>query len=639
MKRKLFVTILAIILMAVLSISASAYITGDPDNDFLVTVADARYTLRLSVGLEKCEKDSDQYLACDANGDGDVTTADARVILRVAVGLDFFADHTEDNLNIRITKMPYKTNGLVINKISLQDDYFQLNITNKTSKTNMAVKSTSRIPYKMYNANGDVIYSDNVYVSQMNYNESCNVKIRNRSGNVKLVFGAATVDFTDAATVTATEKISGITVSKAPYTVQGITVDKTVIDAEKRKISFYVTNNSGMAASGSLKYLCYDANGNSLDSLYFTVPSLNSGEKVIIYNYYNSATAKIVFNSATCNESVKFEKLTGQYETRETLTVSKLPLSAQGITIAFSEIKYSYSGVPSLYLKITNNTGKTIDSDQSKFYVKSFDANGYLDGLTSVSIPELDNGESCIKDVYLSAAAKKVDIGNLSIKTKATSRNPGATSVIGGVTTNAQTGSFGGLVISDFAVNQKSNYAEITFKITNKTGKAISGTSGFAYKILSTDNIVMKTSEFYVSHDLNNNEYVYKTITVDGKNVGKCYFFLESVKDGTPISDSASYTTVGSCKVTATPYSSNGLKILSYRTDDSYLYIRIENTTGKSITSSSYFNYRIIGVNGAVVKSSSVYCNQMNAGETCEVKIPFYDDYAKITFMNAKIYN
>lgn len=68
--------------------SSNFVIVGDPDGDGEITAADARYALRLSVGLEADEPDSYFYQAADADMDGEVSAADARLILRTSVGLD-----------------------------------------------------------------------------------------------------------------------------------------------------------------------------------------------------------------------------------------------------------------------------------------------------------------------------------------------------------------------------------------------------------------------------------------------------------------------------------------------------------------------------------------------------------------------
>ncbi len=62
------------------------YQRGDIDGDGEVTVKDARYALRQSVGLIQLA--SKPLAAADANKDGNVTVGDARLILRGAVGLE-----------------------------------------------------------------------------------------------------------------------------------------------------------------------------------------------------------------------------------------------------------------------------------------------------------------------------------------------------------------------------------------------------------------------------------------------------------------------------------------------------------------------------------------------------------------------
>ncbi len=60
---------------------------GDLDMDGLITAADARIVLRMSVGLESSTKE--QKLLADVDGDNSVTAADARLVLRCSVGLEY----------------------------------------------------------------------------------------------------------------------------------------------------------------------------------------------------------------------------------------------------------------------------------------------------------------------------------------------------------------------------------------------------------------------------------------------------------------------------------------------------------------------------------------------------------------------
>lgn len=62
-------------------------LSGDVNGDGKVSAADARLTLRASVGLEAYKKESSEMKAADVNGKG-ITASDARLILRASVGLE-----------------------------------------------------------------------------------------------------------------------------------------------------------------------------------------------------------------------------------------------------------------------------------------------------------------------------------------------------------------------------------------------------------------------------------------------------------------------------------------------------------------------------------------------------------------------
>ena len=65
---------------------AYSYLKGDYDGNGVVDPADARLTLRASVGLE--EMWVRKTMRADVDEDGNLTPADARLILRISVGLE-----------------------------------------------------------------------------------------------------------------------------------------------------------------------------------------------------------------------------------------------------------------------------------------------------------------------------------------------------------------------------------------------------------------------------------------------------------------------------------------------------------------------------------------------------------------------
>ena len=70
----------------ILTITGSAYILGDADDNGKVTASDARTALRFAASLDI--PDENRKKLCDINCDGIITAADARIILRTAAFLE-----------------------------------------------------------------------------------------------------------------------------------------------------------------------------------------------------------------------------------------------------------------------------------------------------------------------------------------------------------------------------------------------------------------------------------------------------------------------------------------------------------------------------------------------------------------------
>ena len=84
-KRLISIMLTLLFIFCSLPVFSSARSRGDVDNDKKITAADARLTLRRSVGLEKFSKQ--QTSIADMDSDGKITAGDARRILRLSVGL------------------------------------------------------------------------------------------------------------------------------------------------------------------------------------------------------------------------------------------------------------------------------------------------------------------------------------------------------------------------------------------------------------------------------------------------------------------------------------------------------------------------------------------------------------------------
>lgn len=633
MKKMIAVLFTFLLLFSVASITY-AYIPGDIDNDFVVTSSDARFALRMAVGLEKVDADSDQFFAADADGDGAVTSSDARTILRVAVGLESFPDNTSSYGNITVTKLPYTTNGLVINSISFDDSgSMVLQITNRTGKTDKAVSASSYIPYKIYNKAGNVIYSGDIFVKQMNPGESCTVSIYQRDGMTKLVFGAATVSFMDPISVIETTVINGFTVSKPPFTVNGITVNAIDISAEDRRITLDVTNQTGVPVSGSIYFQCKDDNGNSKGEISVYTLKLAAGEKSREHTTFPVGTTTILYSKIYASEKDAFSLISKDQTTINGITVTKTPITKDGFTYTVEDISDpgSYSSYYRVRMRIKNGSSNAIGS-KSYMPMNIYDADGYVTDNTSVYFYDLNPGESCIKEFSVKKTTAKILFGEPDIKIDKI-YEPGATQVIDGLEISKMPYKLNGLTLSDLELtrNEYSGSVKLEYKITNSSGRALSNARYFV-KIFDSARVVMNSGYDSAGVALNPGDYCYGSITVSG-NTAKILFFDYELTDGEVFSESKSYSKIDVLRVTSLPYKQNGLSVVSGQVKDAKynddgtirtgdLVLTIKNETGKTVSGySSYLRYKIYGTKGEVLKTATLSCRDMNAGESCEVTV------------------
>ncbi|MCR5040597.1 MAG: hypothetical protein K6C36_00705 [Clostridia bacterium] len=95
----LFLAVIVILSVSVFSGAASLKV-GDADFDLEITAEDARFALRLSIGLEPSVSDA-VLLVCDADGDGELTSYDSRLILRSALKLEQLpAEYVDDSFAV-----------------------------------------------------------------------------------------------------------------------------------------------------------------------------------------------------------------------------------------------------------------------------------------------------------------------------------------------------------------------------------------------------------------------------------------------------------------------------------------------------------------------------------------------------------
>ena len=114
-------------------------------------------------------------------GDGSVRKGEASNIVEMT---------TIDGIQVNI--LPYCANGLTITAFSYtrSNDKVELTVRNDTG---YAIKSTSNIEYKCYDADGIVLKTGNIYLEDMNGGESCKVYFYAEDDTVNIVFGEGSV--------------------------------------------------------------------------------------------------------------------------------------------------------------------------------------------------------------------------------------------------------------------------------------------------------------------------------------------------------------------------------------------------------------------------------------------------------------
>ena len=175
----------------------------------------------------------------------------------------------------------------------------------------------------------------------------------------------------------------------------------------------------------------------------------------------------------------------------------------------------------------------------------------------------------------------------------------------------------------------------VTVHVTNYTGYAISSLSNISYKCYDSTGTVLKTSNLYLE-DLN-----------DGESA-EVYFYTESGTTKVLFGDATIYKGEASSDqetaiydkiaVTKLPYDAKGLTITSISFSGTKATVRVTNNTGYAISSLSNISYKCYDSTGTVLKTSNLYFEALNNGESAEVYFYTESGTTKVLFGDATIY-
>jgi hypothetical protein len=174
-----------------------------------------------------------------------------------------------------------------------------------------------------------------------------------------------------------------------------------------------------------------------------------------------------------------------------------------------------------------------------------------------------------------------------------------------------------------------------TVRVTNNTGYAISSMSSISYKCYDNSGTILKTSNLYLEN-MNNGE------------TAEVYFYMESGTGKILFDDASIYKgeTSGNHEtamyegiaVNKLPYEVKGLTITSVSFSGTKVTVLVTNNTGYAISSMTNINYKCYNASGIILKTSNLYLENMNSGETAEVYFYVESGTSKIVFDNAAIY-
>ncbi|MCR5767936.1 MAG: hypothetical protein K6G45_05535 [Lachnospiraceae bacterium] len=413
-----------------------------------------------------------------------------------------------------------------------------------------------------------------------------------------------------------TTVVSGRTVNKLPYTIEGLTI--TGISFNSWSATVKVKNGTGQAITNlsSIAYKCYDKTGTVVSSGKMYLEDTNNGESCKGIVVIDSDVVKIIFGSVSIKQGSKKED-------KDTTVISgykvnKLPYTTEGLSITGISFN-SWSAT----VTVKNGTGNAIGNLSSIAY-KCFEANETVVSSGKMYLEDTNNGESCTGTVVIDSSVAKIIFGSANVK-QGNKKEKKETTVISGRTVNKLPYTTEGLTITGISFNSWS--ATVTVK--NETGHAIDNLSSIAYKCFDANETVVSSGKMYLEN-ANNGESCTGTVVID-ENVVKILFDEGIVQKGTERVDQDT-TIISGRTVNKLPYTTEGLTITGIGFNSWSATVTVKNETGYAIDNLSSITYKCFDANGTVVSSGKMYLENANNGESCTGTVVIDENVVKILF-------
>ena len=271
-----------------------------------------------------------------------------------------------------VNKLPYESNGLILENAVFNSKDNSLNVTLKNNNS-FAISDYSSMEYKVYNADNFVIKSYSVSPTHLNSKEKCLRLIYLPEGATKIVFGKATYKETETMTEGNLSVYDGIEVNSLPYTTGGLKIEEVSVDKySAMKLKIRNVTGSAIKSGGWINYKCYDAEGVVLRANSLSLYTLNNNESQYYTTYLPENTAKVVFLNAQAKAGD--EKKSYDVSDVGGMLFNKCPVDIDGLTLESVTVDEDYGY---LYVTVVNNTGKNL-TDFSYLKYCCYDAEGNI---------------------------------------------------------------------------------------------------------------------------------------------------------------------------------------------------------------------------------------------------------------------
>ncbi|MBQ6837808.1 MAG: hypothetical protein IJO44_03120 [Clostridia bacterium] len=202
--------------------------------------------------------------------------------------------------------------------------------------------------------------------------------------------------------------------------------------------------------------------------------------------------------------------------------------------------------------------------------------------------------------------------------------------IIDGIAVTNLPVTFDGITINSFSLSGN----KVTINVKNNTGKAIQSLTTISYKCYNTNGTVLKTGSVFLE-DMNSGENCNSYFYIEDGTT-KVLFTDVDLCFGSYVAETQT-SLINDMNVTTLPVTFDGITINSFSLSGNKVTINVKNNTGKAIQSLTTISYKCYNTNGTVLKTGSVFLEDMNSGENCNSYFYIEEGTTKVIFTDVDV--